>query len=308
MSILLTMLLIVAGVLLAFLMLLVLIRNKKNGQKLPRYLWAIPAVPLLGFVVWFSIATIWRLFTGSQPAADAAPPATGVPAPQEEPGAGIWEWLSGFDWNAVTPGKALAEYVGPEWVNWIMWPLALMFLLILLQIVVGIIRSITGRPATTGAGGITLGGVFGWLAFGTIVIGVAAVISYFFSGDTVLSNQLFRLPIVHVGQVKVSNALPIAGIYQLNEPRRRPGEYHVGCVRIIEPAWVANHPETPKWHVFNTTMQDSTVNNLRLTKEMAALLTRNGVSHVRFELTRVITTYDETIRNLPCPHLKWNVR
>lgn len=114
------------------------------------------------------------------------------------------------------------------------------------------------------------------------------------------------LPIVQVGEVKTSPRLHVAGVYSMGEPRRQPGEYHVGCARVIEPAWVTNHPETPRWQLVNTTKQDSSWVDLRLTPEMQALLTQNGVSHVRLELTRVTTTYADTVNNLPCRHLRWN--
>ncbi len=212
-----------------------------------------------------------------------------------------------FDWNSVTPGKALAEYVGPEWVNWILWPIAFVLALLLVQFMIGMIRNIIGKPAAGGksASTLTAGVIFGWVAFGAIVFGAVTLVGHFFGGGSTVGKSA-TLPIVQVGEVKTSPLLHVAGVYSMGEPRRQPGEYHVGCARVIEPAWVTNHPETPRWQLVNTTKQDSSWVDLRLTPEMQALLTQNGVSHVRLELTRVTTTYADTVNNLPCRHLRWN--
>lgn len=208
-----------------------------------------------------------------------------------------------LDWNAVTPGKALAAYVGPEWVNWIIWPIVAVLILLATQFLIGMIRNVLGKPVTSKSPStLTAGTIFGWLAFGAIVIGALVVIGYFFGDD---SRDRVVLPVVQVGETKITTRLHVAGTYQMGTPRIRPGAYHIGCARVVDPAWVESHPETPQWHLVNTTRQSSDWNDLRLTPEMQSFLTRSGVTHVRLELTRVMTPRESVIANVACPHLKW---
>jgi len=75
-----------------------------------------------GFLAFFLVKLIWWWIGGpttTNPSPEKTPTKETVSATTSELGR-LWQT---FDWNSVTPGKALAEYVGPAWVNWIIWPL-----------------------------------------------------------------------------------------------------------------------------------------------------------------------------------------
>jgi hypothetical protein len=51
----------------------------------------------------------------------------------EVPTTEVGKFISSRDWAETTPGKALAEVVGQEWVNWIIWPIVILIIILVVK-------------------------------------------------------------------------------------------------------------------------------------------------------------------------------
>ncbi len=139
-----------------------------------------------------------------------------------------------FDWNSVTPGKALAEYVGPAWVNWIIWPIVALVVFLIIRAIYRtfFVKAVAGaKPADSGSS-------FGWVILMTIGFGALAALStYLIFRDPLPALVKVEFPKINgeVGQAVATGGYETT--YKVSYPSPPPNTMKVWdvCVVVTKP-------------------------------------------------------------------------
>lgn len=237
-----------------------------------------------GFLAFFLVKLIWWWVGGS---ATINPPQETTSTKETSKAASgelgrLWQT---FDWNSVTPGKALAEYVGPAWVNWIIWPLVglMVFLIVRTIYRTFFVKAAAGsKPAESNST---------WILILTVMLLVAGLSSYVTQktavGDVVPATVPVEFTPAHDGKVvKKTGGYTTTYLISMPPEPRQWANQSLGwsvCPRIVRPT--PAHVETGfAWTVhgyrFEMKIDQATID--RLMKKDPALLTQS--TDMTFEL------------------------
>lgn len=201
------------------------------------------------------------------------------------------KFLETLDWSVTTPGKALSDLVGPQWVNWIMWVIIVILALLLIQwLVQWLVGLVRGTPTnTTSLKNILpyLGKMILWGAFISALIYYAAQV--WGPKETGASLEVDQVVLQNTGNPEGRQAvrmMPRKGIVTVHLPAQvRQGIISHACLEAKDANKVLKNGV-----MFMVVSGDNTdTNKFEITKESQDELDAANIQNVRvtFELKLV---------------------
>lgn len=187
-------------------------------------------------------------------------------------------WI--FDWNSVTPGKALAEYVGPTWVNWILWPIVALIAFLVIRTLYRTFFAKAAGGAKSSDGGST------WLLWLAVLIMVAGF-------SSLVTQQATKSPLPGVvlvpyptfNKMGIGRSVVTGGYestYQVSYPQGGPantGQRYDICIKVTKPQAL---PVAP---IYDRGPAGQQVQDIRFSERTKTALMRYGKLVQEVEMT-----------------------
>lgn len=196
------------------------------------------------------------------------------------------------DWTHTLPGKTIDGLLGTGWSNWVMWLGLAILAYWLYSKFIGESKSSDDGIA---GGAIT---VMAFIALAGIVLSAVGNNYSKEAGPTTIPVDMRKMGPLEPRLIRMS--LNDTARVQIGLVEKSPGRpigdgvsaYGI-CAKIVEPAWIPGHKDTPKVHIGFVDFKVGSYSDMRVTEEMKVFLVKNDVAVFTASFYLVLTRVGE---------------